>query len=121
MSLFNFWKTKSPINEYVDEFSIRMQEAGYPVKIAEVRRTAARQKELYAQGRTRPGEIVTWTTKSKHITGRAFDFDFLEPSDNSDPDAWEIAGEVGVGMGLSWGGDWNVQDLRHFELDSNKS
>lgn len=36
-------------------------------------RTKARQAELYAQGRTKPGKIVTWTMQSKHILGRAVD------------------------------------------------
>lgn len=36
-------------------------------------RTLARQRELYAQGRTKPGKIVTWTMKSKHIEGKAVD------------------------------------------------
>ncbi|MCA9340136.1 MAG: hypothetical protein KDA17_04450, partial [Candidatus Saccharibacteria bacterium] len=30
-------------------------------------RTQAEQAEKYAQGRTKPGEIVTWTLKSNHI------------------------------------------------------
>lgn len=30
-------------------------------------RTQQEQNDLYAQGRTKPGEIVTWTTKSNHI------------------------------------------------------
>ena len=93
-----------------------MEAAGLPVVIAEVRRSAARQRELYAQGRTTPGAVVTWTTQSKHITGRAFDFDFAEGDANDDDSAWAFAGELGSGMGLVWGGDWNVQDLRHFEL-----
>ena len=36
-------------------------------------RTAERQRELYAQGRTKPGRIVTWTLRSRHLTGRAVD------------------------------------------------
>lgn len=36
-------------------------------------RTAERQRELYAQGRTKPGKIVTWTLRSRHLTGRAVD------------------------------------------------
>ncbi len=36
-------------------------------------RTAERQRELYAQGRTKPGRIVTWTLHSRHLTGRAVD------------------------------------------------
>ena len=30
-------------------------------------RTPARQAELYAQGRTKPGKVVTWTLKSNHF------------------------------------------------------
>lgn len=36
-------------------------------------RTKARQQQLYDQGRTKPGRIVTWTLKSKHIDGMAVD------------------------------------------------
>ena len=36
-------------------------------------RTLERQRELYAQGRTAPGKIVTWTMKSRHIEGKAVD------------------------------------------------
>lgn len=36
-------------------------------------RTKERQAELYAQGRTKPGKVVTWTLNSKHIEGRAVD------------------------------------------------
>jgi peptidoglycan L-alanyl-D-glutamate endopeptidase CwlK len=37
-------------------------------------RTVAFQKELYAQGRTKPGKIVTWTMNSPHILGHAVDY-----------------------------------------------
>lgn len=30
-------------------------------------RSIERQRELYAQGRTKPGRVVTWTMQSKHI------------------------------------------------------
>ena len=36
-------------------------------------RTVDQQRELYAQGRTKPGKIVTWTMRSDHLTGRAVD------------------------------------------------
>ena len=32
-------------------------------------RTQAEQDEKYAQGRTKPGPVVTWTRHSKHIPG----------------------------------------------------
>ena len=37
-------------------------------------RPQAEQDRLYAQGRSRPGKIVTWTRVSKHNTGHAVDF-----------------------------------------------
>ncbi|WP_445147328.1 hypothetical protein [Dyella sp. Tek66A03] len=32
-------------------------------------RTHAEQDALYAQGRTKPGNVVTWTRNSRHIGG----------------------------------------------------
>lgn len=93
-----------------------MREEGLRVRIAEVRRSRERQRRLYAQGRTAPGPVVTWTLNSKHVSGRAFDFDFIDYWDARDPAAWDFAGEIGEWLGLRWGGRWNVQDLRHFEL-----
>ena len=51
----------------------------FDVIVVEGVRTEKRQKELYAQGRTKPGKIVTWTLNSKHITGDAVD---LAPYDH---------------------------------------
>jgi len=40
---------------------------GVDYSIIEGVRSEARQKQLYAQGRTVPGKIVTWTLKSNHF------------------------------------------------------
>jgi hypothetical protein len=48
-------------------------EFGYKVEIAETYRTQERQDALYAQGRTEPGQVVTWTRASNHTLGRAAD------------------------------------------------
>lgn len=45
--------------------------------VYETVRTQARQNELYAQGRTRPWQIVTWTKKSNHKDWNAVDLTFL--------------------------------------------
>jgi hypothetical protein len=45
----------------------------FDILVVEGLRTLERQKQLYAQGRTTPGKIVTWTLKSKHIDGKAVD------------------------------------------------
>lgn len=49
------------------------QEFGHRVEITETVRSQARQEHLYAQGRSRPGPVVTWTLDSNHKTGRAAD------------------------------------------------
>jgi peptidoglycan L-alanyl-D-glutamate endopeptidase CwlK len=66
-------------------------------------RSLHEQQALYAQGRTTPGKIVTWTMKSKHLTGDAFDFVIME---NGKPDwqvsnpKWAKAVEIGESIGL---------------------
>ena len=46
---------------------------GLDVGIASGGRTQQEQDDIYAQGRTKPGKIVTWTRNSKHIGGNALD------------------------------------------------
>ncbi|MBL8961402.1 MAG: flagellar hook-length control protein FliK [Gemmatimonadetes bacterium] len=49
------------------------QEYGYTVEVIETGRTQERQDALYAQGRSTPGPIVTWTRASRHTHGLAAD------------------------------------------------
>ncbi|MDQ2889523.1 MAG: M15 family metallopeptidase [Gemmatimonadota bacterium] len=48
-------------------------EFGKDVQLVEGFRTQSRQDFLYDQGRSRPGEVVTWTKSSKHTLGLAAD------------------------------------------------
>jgi hypothetical protein len=48
-------------------------EFGHSVEVVESGRSQARQDHLYAQGRSRPGPVVTWTRHSEHTRGRAVD------------------------------------------------
>jgi hypothetical protein len=48
-------------------------EYGYQVEVVETYRSQARQNALFAQGRTEPGPVVTWTRASNHTSGRAAD------------------------------------------------
>ncbi len=49
------------------------QEYGYTVQVVETTRSQERQDALYAQGRTAPGDVVTWTRNSRHLAGNAAD------------------------------------------------
>jgi D-alanyl-D-alanine dipeptidase len=48
-------------------------ETGRDVQVGETYRSQSRQNVLFAQGRTTPGPVVTWTQNSKHTQGRAVD------------------------------------------------
>lgn len=101
--------------------------------VIEGRRSEARQAELYAQGRTKPGKIVTWTLKSKHIDGLAVDLAPLVNGavDWSDVDKFDqiatamFAAGAELGIKLRWGANWDGDtkphekgegDSPHFEL-----
>jgi len=93
-----------------------MGQFGAHVHVTEGRRSQARQTVLFAQGRTTPGRIVTNTLASRHLTGRAFDVDFVGvAADQVHPAWWQFTGKVGEALGLRWGGRWTLLDFRHFE------
>ncbi|PNM24255.1 peptidase M15 [Yersinia enterocolitica] len=93
-------------------------------------RTVARQQQLYAQGRTTEGKIVTWTMKSKHIDGNAVDllpvtgWDNLASFKAVSKAIFQAASELGVK--ITWGADWNGNGIQekgetdspHFEISA---
>lgn len=97
----------------------RMEALGKPIWISSCLRSFKDQDDLYAQGRTELGNIVTNAQggQSYHNYGLAFDavfkdFNWNPPSE----DWWEILGEEGKKLGLEWGGDWSgFRDRPHFE------
>lgn len=87
-------------------------------------RSEAEQIELYAQGRTKPGKIVTHLKKgSKHnsLPAMAFDVAFkteLNQLDWHSRNFKRFAAIVKeVDSSISWGGNWaRFKDQPHFEL-----
>lgn len=97
------------------------ESAGIHVIITSTLRDFESQNELYAQGRTKPGKIVTKAKggESFHNFGVAFDFC---PIVNGKPAWTDIAlfnkcGEIGEGVGLEWAGRWkSFKELAHFQF-----
>jgi peptidoglycan L-alanyl-D-glutamate endopeptidase CwlK len=89
------------------------------VMVTQAFRTAKMQAELYAQGRTKPGRIVTYAagTSSRHCVGRAVDVVLMHDGAAVWEDAfYQIAGEIGEALGWQWGGRWKkLGDVYHFE------
>jgi peptidoglycan L-alanyl-D-glutamate endopeptidase CwlK len=134
----------------VDPFMVRVVERAILITPIDFRvicgvRTRAEQAALYAQGRTLPGKIVTWTLNSRHIPdprtglGCAVDllpapYDWKIEDDRSTPEQddafvklaqvmFRAAADAGVRIrwGANWDGDKQIRekgetDNPHFEL-----
>ena len=97
-------------------------------------RSNAEQADTYAQGRTKPGRIVTWAKPGESLhnfigpdgkpSSKAFDFVVLrngkiiwgtsgdgvddDPTDDDtdDLELWQRAGAIGESLSLTWAGRW---------------
>ena len=98
------------------------QSRGLAVRITETYRSQMRQDELYRQGRTAPGKVVTWTKNSRHTSRRAWDIcQNIKGREYSDRNFFEECAKVARALGITWGGDWNTPDMPHFEVAANWS
>lgn len=104
---------------------------GTPVLITSTYRSNEDQAYLYAQGRTRPGRVVTnakpGTSAHNVMIGDtpaalAFDICFGTPRRGSTTrfskvtwdGPWHLVAAIAKHMGLAWGGDWQKPDRPHF-------
>ena len=99
-------------------FMAKCREAGIDVFITETYRPQSRQNELWEQGRTKPGKIVTWTMHSRHTSRRAWDI-ACNGHLLYDIDILNKAGAIAKSLGITWGGDWTTPDKPRFEIDVN--
>lgn len=119
--------------QLVEVVRLAASNSPFPILCIEGVRTKERQAALYAQGRTAPGNKVTWTLESKHLTGDAVDLvplidgaipwndlmSFIVIGDLMNDAAKELG--VSIRWGLDWDGDGITQkkgetDAPHFEL-----
>lgn len=101
-------------------FMEKCAEKGLNVLITETYRTQERQNELYAQGRTKSGKIVTWTKNSRHTSRRAWDIcKNVKGEEYSDSNFFKDCGAVAKTLGITWGGDWSTPDMPHFEISED--
>lgn len=110
---------------------------GVRLRFAYTFRTFAEQDALYAQGRTKPGKIVTNAKggQSIHNYGLALDivilydlnndgifetasWDMLKDFDKNGQSDWMEVVNYFKSKGMTWGGDWNgFKDNPHFQID----
>jgi len=89
-------------------------EFGHDVQLVEGFRTQSRQNFLYEQGRTRPGQVVTWTKSSKHTMGLAADV--MIDGSYSNPVAFQQLAQIAAQEGLRTLGP---RDPGHVELPTH--
>lgn len=111
------------LQELASRLVVECKKQGLIIKIGECFRSASEQDALYAQGRTKPGNIVTYAKgssySSMHQWGVAFDVIRNDGKGAyNDNDGWfGKVGKVGKELGLEWGGDWTSPvDKPHFQL-----
>ena len=98
----------------------RCKKEGLNIKIGETYRSVERQEYLYAQGRTRAGNIVTYargtSMSSYHQWRLAFDVFQNIKGDEYNLTVLKKVGKIGKELGLEWGGDWtSFRDYPHFQ------
>lgn len=103
-------------------FVQRCKAAGLPVLVTETVRDIEYQESLYAQGRTKPGSIVTnQKIPSFHWNKVGLAFDIcknVKGHEYDDAEFFRRCGAIGKDMGFTWGGDWkSLPDKPHFQWD----
>lgn len=100
------------------------------VVITETVRTMEEQEDLYAQGRSTEGNIVTYAQagESYHNYGLAIDFalkdnhgdviwDTSYDGNSNGKSDWDEVAKIAKELGFEWGGDWaNFKDYPHLQM-----
>jgi peptidoglycan L-alanyl-D-glutamate endopeptidase CwlK len=132
-------KLRDEASELYDEIVAALSGSAM-CRFAYTLRTFAEQDALFAQGRTKPGKIVTNAKggQSYHNYGLAIDIVLILDKDKngsfetaswdtkSDFDGdkkadWMEVVQIFKRYGFEWGGDWKFLDLPHFQKTYGKS
>lgn len=118
-------KIREEVSELIGKIEINNS---FAIRIVQGLRTIDEQNALYAQGRTKPGQIVTNARggSSYHNYGLAIDFCLLyngkiswDTNLDEDKDGvkdWQEVVTMFKNNGFSWGGDWkSIVDQPHLE------
>lgn len=134
-------KIRSEVKEIVSYINTHILTGKAKVRIAQGTRTWAEQAALYAQGRTKPGKIVTNAKagESIHNYGLAIDivlmvdtdgngtfetasWDTVKDWDGDKKSDWIEVVNYFKSKNWVWGGDWkSFKDMPHFEKTFGKS
>jgi hypothetical protein len=116
------------VQQLADALLAQIAAESLSVRMGFTFRTIEQQNQLFDQGRTTPGPIVTNARggESLHNFGLAFDVLMFNKEGgyiSNDSDAsYAAAGRLGQGLGLTWGGAWlSPFDPSHFQFTDGLS
>lgn len=117
------WNLLPKVEILANRLLVECAKQGMSLKITSGFRSKADQDELYAQGRTKAGKIVTNAPypQSLHNHGLAFDICFTGANPYpSDDRLWKKIADTGVKLGLTSGYYFtSFKDRPHFEYKGN--
>ncbi|MCT2536147.1 M15 family metallopeptidase [Aquibacillus koreensis] len=117
--------------EKSDQLIEQAEQKGITIRITDEFRSIAEQNNLYEQGRSDPGSVVTNVQggESYHNYGLAIDFAIeledgsviwdlsYDGNQNGESDWMEVV-DIAKELGFTWGGDWeNFRDYPHLQMD----
>jgi peptidoglycan L-alanyl-D-glutamate endopeptidase CwlK len=112
-------KLKPSVKKKVQLLLLKAQKAGIDLRIVQSHRDCQRQNELYAQGRTSPGNVVTNAKCGQSAHNYQLAVDVVEYKNGKpwwNSTNWEQIGRIGESVGLEWGGRWtSFKDKPHFQ------
>lgn len=112
------------VKRRAESFIAACREQGIDIVVTSTLRDFDSQAALYAQGRSKPGKIVTNAKpgQSWHNWGLALDVVPLRDgkpvwgSVGPDRLLWDRVGKIGESCGLEWAGRWqSFKELAHFQ------
>lgn len=100
------------------ELKRRMKQKGFDLSISSTYRDIEYQNSLYAQGRTKPGNVITNAKGGQSYHNYRLAFDIIQNKKGSEYDLpfLQLAGKIAAKMGLEWGGNWQgFVDMPHMQ------
>lgn len=125
VSLIRLAQVHPKLQNLAKEMDVYLASQGIQIRVVQGFRTFKQQADLYAQGRTTPGHIVTDAPPGYgyHEYGTAIDCvpgirgsTLWQPNWNIESPDYPTMVRVGTGLGLVSGSTWKLRDWPHFQL-----
>lgn len=114
------------VGKMCNEFISKCKDEGIDVIITSTYRDAESQNELYAQGRTKPGKVVTNAKAGDSFHNYQLAFDFVPVVSGkaqwNDLSLFKRCGEIAKSCGLEWAGEWkSFKEYAHCQFTDGLS